>query len=219
MGKGKYTGQSITVRCLVIIVGVIITGFGAGAFVTANLGSDPVTAFVQGLGFTMNLSFGMAMNVFNVVCFLVILVLNRKLINIGTVIYTFMLGYCADFFIALLNGMMGEDPSVLIRSVVIILGTLALGVGLGFYQSAEFGIGPSDAFNQTMASMTKIPLKYERMIFDLVMVVCGYFMGGVVFVGTIVGMLAVGPIMGPTIGKFTPIVNKWAGNENLNQKV
>ena len=217
MNKSKYTTQSIAVRCFVIIVGVIIAGFGAAAFVTANLGSDPVTAFVQGLGFTLNLSFGMAMNVFNIVCFLIILVLNRKLINIGTIIYTFMLGYCADFFIALLNGLMGSEPSLLIRSVVIILGTIALGIGLGFYQSAEFGIGPSDAFNQTITSITKIPLKYERMIFDTFMVVCGYFMGGVVFVGTIVGMLAVGPIMAPTISKFTPIVNKWAGNESLNK--
>ena len=49
MGKGKYTLRSIIVRCVVIMVGVFITAYGAEAFVLANLGSDPVTAFVQGL--------------------------------------------------------------------------------------------------------------------------------------------------------------------------
>ena len=49
MGKGKYTLRSIIVRCVVIMVGVFITAYGAEAFVLANLGSDPVTAFAQGL--------------------------------------------------------------------------------------------------------------------------------------------------------------------------
>lgn len=30
MGKGKYTVRSIVVRCIVILVGVIITAYGAG---------------------------------------------------------------------------------------------------------------------------------------------------------------------------------------------
>ena len=45
MGKGKYTLRSIIVRCVVIMVGVFITAYGAEAFVLANLGSDPVTAY------------------------------------------------------------------------------------------------------------------------------------------------------------------------------
>ena len=71
MGKGKYTLRSIIVRCVVIMVGVFITAYGAEAFVLANLGSDPVTAFVQGLSKVLPFvhgDFGMAMNVFNVLC-------------------------------------------------------------------------------------------------------------------------------------------------------
>lgn len=212
MGKGKYTGRSIIVRCLVIMVGVAITGFGAAAYVMANLGSDPVTAFVQGLGNVLNLSFGMAMNIFNIVCFVIILILNRKLINVGTVLYVFTLGTFCDIFIGIL-GAMGPDPSLVLRCVVLVAGTIALGIGLGFYQAAEFGIGPSDAFNQTMSKMTKIPLKWERMMFDAVMVAGGFLMGGVVFFGTLVGMFAVGPIMAPTISTCSKLVNKWAGME------
>lgn len=211
MGKGKYTAQSIFVRCVMIMIGVYITSIGAACFVVANLGSDPVTAFVQGLGFQMEESFGFAMNVFNIVFFVIVLLLNRKMINIGTVLYTFTLGALCNISIGHLAAILGPDPTIVVRSVTIIIGVLALGIGLGFYQAAEFGCGPSDAFNQTMAAMTKIPLKYERMCFDAVMVVGGFFMGGVVFVGTILGMLGVGPIMAPTITKLAPFINKWSG--------
>ena len=72
MVKGKYTVRSILVRCIVIMVGVVITGFGAAAYVMAALGSDPVTAFVQGMGVQLNLDFGMAMNIFNIIFFVII---------------------------------------------------------------------------------------------------------------------------------------------------
>lgn len=211
MGKGKYTVRSIIVRCIVIMIGVAITGFGAAAYVKAVLGADPVTSFVQGIGIQLNLDFGMAMNIFNIVFFVIILILNRKLINIGTVLYVFTLGTFCNIFIDLLSGVMGPDPTLVIRIVILVLGTLALGVGLGFYQAAELGCGPSDAFNQTMAKITKIPLKWERMIFDAIMVVGGFIMGGNIMVGTILGVVGVGPVMGPIIGKMGPIVDKWAG--------
>ncbi|MBC5736530.1 MULTISPECIES: YczE/YyaS/YitT family protein [Oscillospiraceae] len=210
-GKGKYTVRSIIIRCIVIMIGVVITGFGAAAYVMAALGADPVTAFVQGMGVQLHLDFGMAMNIFNIVFFVIILILNRKMINIGTVLYTFTLGTFSQIFIDMLGGMMGPDPGLVIKIVVLVLGTLALGVGLGFYQSAELGCGPSDAFNQTMAKLTKIPLKWERIIFDAVMVLGGFLMGGTVFFGTILGMVGVGPVMAPIITKLGPVVDKWAG--------
>ena len=211
MVKGKYTVRSILVRCIVIMVGVVITGFGAAAYVMAGLGSDPVTAFVQGMGVQLNLDFGMAMNIFNIIFFVIILILNRKMINIGTVLYTFTLGTFSNIFISMLTALMGDAPGLPVKIIVLVLGTLALGVGLGLYQSAELGCGPSDAFNQTMAKMTKIPLKWERIIFDAVMVVGGFIMGGTVFFGTILGMVGVGPVMAPIITKLGPIVDHWAG--------
>lgn len=216
MVKGLYTARSIIVRCIVIMVGVVITGFGAAAYVVATLGADPVTAFVQGIGVQLNLDFGMAMNIFNIVFFVIILILNRRMINIGTVLYTFTLGTFSQIFIDMLTGMTAGDPNnLVIRIVILVLGTLALGVGLGFYQSAELGCGPSDAFNQTMAKITKIPLKWERIGFDAVMVLGGFLMGGNVFFGTILGMVGVGPVMAPIITKLGPVVDKWAGTERI----
>ena len=58
-------------------------------------------------------------------------------------------------------------------------------------------------------------LRWWRMIFDGLMIVGALIMGGVVHAGTLLGMLMVGPIMGPLINKMAPLVNKWSGNEDL----
>lgn len=215
MGKGKYTARSIIVRCIVILVGVLITAYGAEAFVLASLGSDPVTAFVQGLGKVLGLDFGNAMNVFNIAFFVIILIVNRKTIGIGTVLYTFTLGTFCTLLDPYIVGVIGPEPTMVARVVLIVTGTIALGVGLGFYQAAEFGCGPSDAFNQTMAKTLKLQLRWWRVIFDAIMVVGALVMGGVVHVGTLVGMFLVGPVLGPVLNKSAPLVNKWAGNEDI----
>ena len=215
MGKGKYTARSIIVRCIVILVGVLITAYGAEAFVLANLGSDPVTAFVQSLGNVLNLEFGTAMNVFNVIFFVIILIVNRKTIGIGTVLYTFLLGTFCTLLDPFIVAVIGPEPTMVSRVILIVTGTIALGIGLGFYQSAEFGCGPSDAFNQTMAKVLKMQLRWWRMIFDVIMVVGALILGGVVHVGTLVGMFLVGPVLGPVLNKMAPVVNKWSGNEDI----
>lgn len=169
MGKGKYTLRSIIVRCVVIMVGVFITAYGAEAFVLANLGSDPVTAFVQGLSKVLPFvhgDFGMAMNVFNVLCFVVILIVYRKGIGVATVLYTFTLGTFCSMMEPWIIALIGPTPSMVTRVILVITGTLALGVGLGSYQAAGYGAGPSDGFNQFMAKTLKMKLKWWRMIFD-----------------------------------------------------
>lgn len=215
MGKGKYTWRSIIVRCLVILVGVIITAYGAEAFVLASLGSDPVTAFVQGLGKVIGVQFGTAMNIFNIIFFVVILIFCRRTIGIGTVLYTFTLGTFCTLLDPYIVALIGSEPTLVVRIILIVTGTIALGIGLGLYQAAEFGCGPSDAFNQFMAKTVKLQLRWWRMIFDAIMVVGALIMGGVVHVGTLVGMFLVGPILGPVLNRMAPVVNKWAGNEDI----
>lgn len=218
MGKGKYTLRSIIVRCVVIMVGIFITAYGAEAFVLANLGSDPVTAFVQGLSKVLPFvhgDFGMAMNVFNVLCFVVILIVYRKGIGVATVLYTFTLGTFCSMMEPWIIALIGPTPSMVTRVILVITGTLALGVGLGSYQAAGYGAGPSDGFNQFMAKTLKMKLKWWRMIFDAIMVVGALIMGGVIHVATLVGMFCVGPVLGPVLNKLSPLVNKWAGNEDL----
>lgn len=194
-------------------MGTTTAAFGCGCFITAALGSDPVTAFVMGLSISTKIQFGTMMNIFNLICFVIVLVWDRKRINIGTVLYTFTLGTFCDIFIALLTPL--GSASLLVRVGLIVIGTIAIGFGLGFYQGASFGAGPSDALNQIISEKFKIPLKWERMGFDITMVIGALILGGamrfeIVYFGTLVGMFAVGPIMAPTMTKMEGPISKLA---------
>lgn len=213
MNKSLYTPRSILVRSLFVLLGTALAAFGCGCYVTAKLGSDPVTAFVTGLSLASGISFGWMMNIFNIVCFVIVLLWDYKRINIGTVLYTFTLGTFCDVFIALLSNLPGN--SIVISVLLIVVGTVAIGFGLGLYQAARFGAGPSDALNQIISSKFNIPLKWERMGFDVVMVIGALILGGakrfeIVHFGTLVGMFAVGPIMAPTMTRMEAPIDKLA---------
>lgn len=223
----KYSPRSLAVRCLVIVVGVAIAGFGAGCVIAANLGADPVTAFVNAFGNLSGLGPGTAMNIFNLVFFVIILFINRKMINIGMILYTLLLGVFFGFFVGVMGGVLGDlqtattSTAIIARTLMMLLGVVAVGIGLGMYQAADLGAGPSDAFNQTIAVKTKLQLRWERVIFDVIMVIGALVMNFVdaqggefrsdIFIGTILGVFAVGPIMAPVMFRGARIVNKWSG--------
>ncbi|NLW53509.1 MAG: hypothetical protein GXY99_01215 [Clostridiaceae bacterium] len=215
MARGKYSLRSIALRVPVILVGVLIQAFGMASIIMANLGSDPITAFAQGLGNVLGLSFGNAMIIYNIVFLLAVLFLDRKTIGVGTVLHAVTVGAFVDMVTPWVGKMAGPAPVLSVKIMLLLAGTVLLAVGLGFYQSAEFGLGSPDAFNQIIARKLKMQLRWWRMIFDGLMIVGALIMGGVVHAGTLLGMLMVGPIMGPLINKMAPLVNKWSGNEDL----
>jgi uncharacterized membrane protein YczE len=100
-----------------------------------------------------------------------------------------------DVFSVIIIAVLGTDPILFVRIVMLLTGTLAIAVGLGLYQSAELGAGPTDGINQTVVAKTGLAYKWERIIFDVIMVISGWLLGGKVWFGTIVGAVCVGPIM------------------------
>lgn len=215
MAKGKFTPRSIALRILVIMVGVLIQAFGMASIILAQLGSDPITAFAQGLGKTLSLSFGNAMIIFNIAFLIAVLFLDRKTIGVGTILHAVTVGVFVDMVNPWIETLIGPDPSLFLNIILLVLGTILLAVGLGFYQSAEFGLGSPDAFNQIIAKKVNMQLRWWRVIFDGIMIGGALLMGGAVHAGTLLGMILVGPIMGPVINKMAPVVNKWAGNEDF----
>jgi uncharacterized membrane protein YczE len=187
--------------------------FGCALYLLANLGSDPVTAFIQGLGKTLGITPGWATNLLNGTAFVILLVVNRRLIHIGTLIYTLLLGFMVDVFSFCIIRILGEAIPLPIRIGMLVVGTFSIAVGLGLYQSAELGIGPTDGINQTIVAKTGLHYRWERIIFDVIMVLSGWLLGGKVWFGTIVGAFCVGPVMAWTLDKSKKIIFRKVFNE------
>ena len=68
-----WNWKMIILKCLVITLGVFLAGLGCASYLKAALGSDPVTAFVEGLGKTLGITAGAATNILNVSAFVILL--------------------------------------------------------------------------------------------------------------------------------------------------
>ena len=89
----KKTVQTV----LAIATAVLLTGLGVALFVHANLGSDTITVFVDGLHRTLNVSYGTASRIYNVIMLIIALIVSFKNIGWATIIYALTVGFAMDF--------------------------------------------------------------------------------------------------------------------------
>ena len=92
MDKGK-----ITKRIIMMIIGNVILGMGAGMLRAADFGVDPYQCFVLGIDNLLKLGYGTTFVVVNAVFLVLMLVFARRMLNLGTLVNMFFLGYIIDF--------------------------------------------------------------------------------------------------------------------------
>ncbi len=200
--------RDLAVRGGVLVLSLFLCAAGTSLYVNAALGSDPLTALIQGLGACFQCSYGLAMNVMNAAALLLVWALDRHYIHLGTVLSLALGGVVSDWLIGGLAALLPPAPPLPLRAGLMLAGTVCIGLGVGMYQAAQLGCSPLDALNQIAAKRAKIPLRYERMIFDGLCLVGALLLGGVVGLGTVVSMLLVGPIMAGILHRLSPIIDR-----------
>ena len=201
--------RNLVIRSSVLIVSLIICGAGTALFVNASLGNDPLTAFIQGLSFQFNCSYGTAMTVVNAVAIVLVFAMGRHLIHLGTVLSLLLGGIISNWLISSLQFLLGPTPTLIVRTSLLLVGTFCVAFGVGIYQAAQLGASPLDALNQIIAAKSNMPLRYERMLCDVVFFTFALLLGGKIYIGTVVSLLFVGPIMAYSMEHFIKIINRW----------
>lgn len=171
---------------------VNLTGLGVALLVQANLGSDTITVFIDGFKNIFHTSLGGASRIYNFIVLVIAMFLSRKDIGWCTIIYALTVGFAMDFYNALILNMHISQMSILIRIIVVVLGQLCFiltYVLLIFYRE---GMNQLDAIAYGIEKRTKISYKYIRTIEDVVLLVMGWLMGGVVGIGSIITMTTTG---------------------------
>ena len=190
--------KSFRTRFHLLLLGLLLMSLGAAGCMTASLGSDPVTAFTQGLSRSFRVSYGTAATLFNLVNFLIVLCINRSYIHFGTVLSVLLTGLFCDGFLYGLSLLHLADSPVPVRAAVLLAGTVLVAVGLGLYQAAGLGISPGDALNQIAAGALPLSLGTVRVSYDLLLTAGALWLGGVIHIGTLAGIVLTGPVMSRT---------------------
>ena len=196
----KINFKSLSIRLLISLFATILSSFGIGCYYGCGLGTDPISVFVDGVHQISHLSYGQISTICNVILAILIIIFERKHLGIGTIIGVITGGPLIDIFETLIRTnypLEQLNMSARIIMLTIALITTAIGYGLGI--ACKMGIGCFQFVPIFLADKTPLDLKYSQIISDAIFFIIGWILGGVVGLGTILGVLLTGYILDYTI--------------------
>ena len=207
----KRSIREILLRVLILMVGLTIAHFGVTLFLLSDLGADPFNVLVQGVCRTVESAFQWGLShgsIHRILCFLIILILlivDRSYVKIGTLLCMFCGGPIIDFFTLLLGRFLNEKSPIWIRFVMLAAGCVILAFGMTMVIKSDAGTGPNDLVALVLSEKTKWRFGIVRICTDAAFVLVGFLLGGVFGVGTVVCAFLVGPVA----DVFLPRNEKW----------
>lgn len=199
------------IRVIILAIGLVIAHFGVTLFLLANLGSDPFNVFIQGLLRTANdrfasfsMTHGTVHMVVSCLIIVVLLVLDRSYIKIGTLICMFLGGPIIDLFTALLAPLNIGGLPLAVRVAINCAGCVILAYGMTVVIQSDAGTGPNDLVAVVISDKTKKKFSIVRVAVDICFALIGFLMGGTLGIGTVICAFLVGTVA----GFFMPVNRK-----------
>lgn len=197
----KRTMKETVLRAVILLVGLLIAHLGVTLFLLADLGSDPFNVLVQGLFHSLEnmtkLSFLTHGRVHIAVCFLIILVLlivDRSYVKIGTILCMICGGPIIDMFSFFLAPILANMESFIGRLLMLVAGCIILAYGMTIVIKSDAGTGPNDLVAVVISDKLQAKFSFIRIAVDVSFVAVGFFLGGLVGIGTIICAVCVGPV-------------------------
>jgi hypothetical protein len=185
--------NNLILRILVAIAGLMISGVGVGIFLYSQLGVDPASVLELGLGNVFHVSYGTASALTNIVILVIVFIVDKSYINLSSLLAIFGIGYTADFMKSILDSVIKGELNLFVRIIMILIGCLIMAVGIATYIRADLGVGAIDLVSEIISNKLKFSYRITRVVCDITFVVVGYFLGGIVGVGTVVAAFMTGP--------------------------
>lgn len=208
----KRTWKEMGVRILILFLGLTIAHLGVTLFLLANLGADPFNVLIQGIFRATGQIPGWPIqthgNTHIVICLLIILILlivDRSYIKVGTVLCMIFGGPIIDVFTILLADFVQSGDPLIWKIVVNGVGCVILAFGMTIVIKSDAGTGPNDLVAIVTADKLKKNFGLVRIITDVTFVLVGFLLGGAIGIGTVICAFLVGPVA----NIFLPIHEKW----------
>lgn len=178
--------------CLALFLAINLTGIGVAFFIHANLGSDTVTVFVDGLSKVLNCSLGSASRIYNGVMLVIALIVARKHIGWCTVVYALSVGFLIDLYSELLLPLNIMNSGIVVKLLWVLVGQVCFGVTYALLIQYRNGMSQVDAVTYYLCDKLKIQFVVMRTIMDFILLGGGWLMGGVIGIGSVIAMATTG---------------------------
>ena len=192
----KFNYKAIAFRIFLCIVSTVLSQFGVACYYGCGLGTDPISVFVDGLHGGLGLTYGQISTICYVILGVLLIIFERKYFGISTAVGIFFGGGLLDYCVALVaNAFPIETISLTTKVIILLVGLVTTGVGYGLGIACDLGVGTFQFVPLFLSDYLHIELKYGQIISDAVFFLIGWMLGGLVGVGTIVGVVLTGYIL------------------------
>lgn len=185
-------------RMIMMIIGVLLQGFGLSLLINLELGTDPCSCLTQGVTNYLPLSFGTCQLLCHLVTFAFVIRFDLSQIGFGTIGNMVCLGYISDFFRWIWSMVLPSDffEQKMICYVLLVPVLAVFCIGAATYMSAGLGSSPYDALPFIISEHNKkISFKLIRMLWDIAFMIGGLILGGDVGIVTVAVAFFLGPII------------------------
>lgn len=175
-------------RLAQLYIGLYLYGLSGALLIRSDLGAMPWDVLHQGLSLQTGLSIGTWSIIVGTLLMLLWIPLRQKA-GLGTLSNVVVIGLSVDLSLWLLP----TTDLMPLRLLLLVLGVLVCAVATGCYIGVGLGPGPRDGLMTGLAGLG-LSIRLARTLIEVTVALLGFLLGGTVGVGTVVFMLAIGPL-------------------------
>ena len=176
------------ITLIYLIIGLSLFAIGETLLITANQGVSPWTVLAQGISFQSNLSIGITTFIVSIIVLLFWFPLKQKP-GLGTILNVILISVIIDLSTPIL-----PYPKTLLYQILqSIIAVFVVGLGSAFYLTANLGPGPRDGLMTGLLYLTNQPIVLIRTVIEVSAVIIGFYLGGIVGIGTLLFAFGIGP--------------------------
>lgn len=182
-------------RLVSLLLSVLAMGLCVAVFDRIGLGTDPCSTMNLGLSRMTGLSFGTWQLTLNALLMLIVLACDLGRIGAGTLANMVLVGYTADFVMAVLDRYPALLTLTLSARLAVFVPTMLLFLlAASVYMAVDLGVAPYDAVPQILAARAKkLSFRAIRVCWDVGVMLIGFALGSTVGLTTVVTGFCLGP--------------------------
>lgn len=214
MKKTSSLPPSGYVRLTAVLLPTLpLLAFGIAMCLFAGLGADVTTSFEQGLGRRIGLEAGTVNLMFNALVLVIFCFADRSLVGIGSILVGFGLGPFMNLFESLLRTLIPTTPTLAVRILFSLGGTILTCLALAWYVQIGQGMGvqPLDMIYLTLSRILKRSYGTGMYLWSAFALVLTWIFGGDFGIGTFLNLLLGGFLCDLFIPLLRPAVRRLCG--------
>ena len=176
---------------IMLVIGLFLFGLGEAIIIGSGSGVSPWKVLAQGISSKTDLSIGMATFLISILI-LIFWAPLKQIPGIGTILNAIIIASAIDLTL----GFIPKPELIYLKILQASFGIFIVGIGSGIYLASNLGPGPRDGLMIGLQQKTNTSIPLIRTIIEITAVTVGWFLGGIVGIGTILFVFGIGPCVG-----------------------